>query len=81
MGYDKNEELCSVAKTQSLWEDFNIEQKPGGYHLLMTHYSIWATVLWDELRPIGIKDKHGSKVIAMVEDTKSKRTIWQFVIV
>jgi hypothetical protein len=81
MGYDKNEELCSVAKTQSLWENFIIEQELEGYHLLMTHYYTWYTVLWDELRPIGIKDRHGSKVMAMVEDSKSDGTIWQFIVV
>ena len=81
MGYDKNEELCCVARTQSLWENFIIEQGLGGYRLLMAHYNTWYTVFWDELRPIGIKDKDGSQVIAMVEDSKSDGTIWQFIVV
>lgn len=80
LGYDENEELCCTVKKQSLWENFCVRQRPeGGYLLLMTHYPNWLMVLWQELRPIGVKVNNGLENLRMVEDWKSDAIVWQFV--
>ena len=69
LGYDKNEEICCTMNRQDLWENFCVRQRPeGGYLLLMRHYKSWITVLWNELRPVGIKVGNGSEKLAIVED-------------
>ncbi|KAF2497578.1 hypothetical protein BU16DRAFT_318274 [Lophium mytilinum] len=80
LGYDKNEELCCTASGQNIWENFSVRQKPeGGYLLLMTHYDNWIMLLWNDLRPVGIKVENGSEKLAVVEDWESDSTAWQFV--
>jgi hypothetical protein len=80
LGYDKNEELCCAVSRQNLWENFCVRQRPeGGYLLLMTHYENWIMLLWNDLRPVGIKVENGSEKLAMVEDWQSDAIAWQFV--
>ncbi|KAH7109436.1 hypothetical protein B0J11DRAFT_545041 [Dendryphion nanum] len=80
LGYDENEELCCMVRKQNLWEYFSIRPRPeGGYLLLMCHYNSWLTVLWSELRPVGLKGEGESQRLAVITDRNSGSTVWQFI--